>query len=85
MSFKIGEKEELTPIAKGKGKVYDALINAVRAKKEVGAYPVSIEGMNAKQLHAALSNKLKKVNDIRPRIRGEQVYLEICKATKKSA
>lgn len=77
MSFKIGEREELTPIARGKGKVYDALIKAVREKKVAGAYPVEIEGVKAKQLYAALAVRLRKQKDIRPRIRGDKVYLEI--------
>jgi hypothetical protein len=82
MSFKIGEREELTPIAKGRGKIYDAMIAEVRQKKTVGAYPVSVEGLNAKQLYAALSNRLKKAKDLRPRIRNEKVYLELCKVSK---
>lgn len=82
MSYKIGDRQELTPIAKGKGKIYDALIKAVRDKKVVGAYPVEIEGMKAKALYAALANRLKKVKDLRPRIRGETVYLEIVKVNK---
>lgn len=82
MSYKIGEREELSPIAKGKGKIYDALIKAVREKKVAGAYPVEVEGMKAKALYAALANRLKKVKDLRPRTRGDKVYLEIVKTSK---
>ena len=83
MSFKIGDREELTPIATSKGKIYDALIKAVREKKVAGAYPVEIEGMKAKALYAALANKLKKDKTLRPRTRGEKVYLEIIKPKKR--
>ena len=82
MSFKIGEREELTPIAKGKGKLYNELIKAVREKKVAGAYPASVEGMTSKQLYAALANRLKKVKDLRPRVRGDKVYLEIVKVSR---
>ena len=52
-------------------------------KEEVGAYSVEIEGMTPKQLHAALSNKLKKDKTLRPRIRGSKVYLEVIKKVEK--
>ena len=82
MSYKIGDREELKPIAKGKGKIYDAIIRDVRAKKVAGAYPVSVESMTSKQLYAALANRLKKVKDLRPRVRGDKVYLEIVKVSR---
>ncbi len=80
MKYKIGERVELAPIPKGRGKTYSEMIEAVRAKGVTGAYPVEIEGMQPKQLYAALANKLKGKKDIRPRIRGEQVYLELSKS-----
>jgi len=79
LPFKIGAREELKPTPKGRGKIYDALIEAVKAKKVAGAYPVEIEGMTSKALYAALANRLKGVKDLRPRVRGKQVYLEIVK------
>jgi hypothetical protein len=82
MDFEIGERVELKPVARGRGELYDKLIQAVRDKKVAGAYPVEVTGMTAKQLHAALSNKLKKDKTLRPRKRGDQVYLEIVKVTK---
>lgn len=80
--FTIGEKTELKPIAKARGKIYDDLIKAVREKKTAGAYPVKVDNMDAKKLYGALSNKLKKDKTLRPRVRGDCVYLEIMKKEK---